>query len=72
MPSVVYRPCLSAFLFPFGARDGFYFIRHDTKVADFFNEAEVRRIYYPGDGSAGEGGERGDARCRVRPHAAHR
>lgn len=28
-------------------RDGFYFIRHDTKVADFFNEAEVRRIYYP-------------------------
>ena len=28
-------------------RDGFCFIRHDTKVADFFNEAEVRRIYYP-------------------------
>src|SRR5271167_1450358 len=28
-------------------RDGFHFIRHDTKVADFFDEAEVRRIYYP-------------------------
>jgi hypothetical protein len=28
-------------------RDGFHFIRHDTKVADFFDEAEVRRVYYP-------------------------
>jgi hypothetical protein len=28
-------------------RDGFHFVRHDTKVADFFDEAEVRRIYYP-------------------------
>src|SRR5271169_3838853 len=28
-------------------RDGFHFIRHDTKVGDFFDEAEVRRIYYP-------------------------
>ena len=28
-------------------RDGFHFIRHDTKVTDFFDEAEVRRIYYP-------------------------
>ena len=28
-------------------RDGFRFIRHDTKVADFFDEAEVRRVYYP-------------------------
>jgi len=27
-------------------RDGFRFIRHDTKVADFFDEAEVRRVYY--------------------------
>jgi hypothetical protein len=27
--------------------DGFHFIRHDTKVADFFNEDEVRRVYYP-------------------------
>lgn len=25
---------------------GFHFIRHDTKVADFFNEAEVRSTYY--------------------------
>jgi hypothetical protein len=28
-------------------RDGFHFIRHDTEVADFFNEEEVRRVYYP-------------------------
>ena len=28
-------------------RGGFHFIGHDTKVADFFDEAEVRRIYYP-------------------------
>jgi hypothetical protein len=28
-------------------RDGFRFLRHDTNVADFFDEAEVRRIYYP-------------------------
>jgi len=28
-------------------RDGFRFVRHDTKVADFFDEAEIRRVYYP-------------------------
>src|SRR5271156_3051751 len=28
-------------------REGFDFIRHDTKVIDFFDEAEVRRVYYP-------------------------
>jgi hypothetical protein len=28
-------------------RDGFHFIHHDTKVTDFFDEAEVWRIYYP-------------------------
>jgi hypothetical protein len=28
-------------------RDGFRFVRHDTRVADFFNEDEVRRVYYP-------------------------
>jgi hypothetical protein len=28
-------------------RDGFHFIRHDTKVADFFDEMEVQRVYYP-------------------------
>jgi hypothetical protein len=27
-------------------RDGFRFVHHDTRVADFFNEAEVRRVYY--------------------------
>ncbi len=28
-------------------RDGFHFIRHDTEVTDFYDEAEVQRIYYP-------------------------
>jgi hypothetical protein len=27
-------------------RDGFRFVRHDTQVADFFDEAEVRSTYY--------------------------
>jgi hypothetical protein len=28
-------------------RDGFRFVDHDTKVKDFFDEAEVRSVYYP-------------------------
>jgi len=28
-------------------QDGFRFVRHDTKVKDFFSEEEVRRVYYP-------------------------
>ncbi len=28
-------------------RDGFRFVHHDTKVADFFDENEVRQVYYP-------------------------
>jgi hypothetical protein len=28
-------------------RDGFRFLRHDTKVRDFFDQEEVRRVYYP-------------------------
>jgi hypothetical protein len=28
-------------------REGFRFVRHDTKVIDFNNEDEVRRVYYP-------------------------
>ena len=28
-------------------RDGFRFVRHDTKVADFFDEHQIRRVYYP-------------------------
>jgi hypothetical protein len=27
-------------------RDGFRFVRHDTKVRDFFDDEEVRRLYY--------------------------
>jgi hypothetical protein len=28
-------------------REGFIFVTHETKVKDFFDEAEVRSIYYP-------------------------
>ncbi len=28
-------------------REGFRFVGHDTGVADFFDDAEVRRVYYP-------------------------
>src|ERR1700677_3205791 len=28
-------------------RNGFRFVRHDTKVADFYDEAEIKRVYYP-------------------------
>jgi hypothetical protein len=28
-------------------RDGFRFVHHDTKVADFYDEGEIRRVYYP-------------------------
>jgi hypothetical protein len=28
-------------------RGGFRFIRHDTRMADFYDEDEIRRVYYP-------------------------
>jgi hypothetical protein len=28
-------------------RDGFHFVDHDTKMQSFFDEDEVRRVYYP-------------------------
>ncbi len=28
-------------------RDGFRFLRHDTKMADFFDADEIQRVYYP-------------------------
>jgi hypothetical protein len=27
--------------------DGFRFVRHDTKIADFYEEEQIRRVYYP-------------------------
>jgi hypothetical protein len=38
------RPLADSFEFE---REGFRFVDHDTRVADFFDEAEVRRVYYP-------------------------
>jgi len=28
-------------------RNGFRFVHHDTKVIDFYNEDDIRRVYYP-------------------------
>ena len=28
-------------------REGFRFVRHDTQVGDFYDEEEIRRVYYP-------------------------
>jgi hypothetical protein len=28
-------------------KHGFRFVRHDTRVADFYDEDEIRRVYYP-------------------------
>lgn len=28
-------------------REGFRFVRHDTKMKSFFDEAEIKRVYYP-------------------------
>jgi hypothetical protein len=28
-------------------REGFRFVQHETKVADFYDEEEIRRVYYP-------------------------
>jgi hypothetical protein len=28
-------------------RDGFRFVRHDTKVKEFYDAAEIKRVYYP-------------------------
>jgi hypothetical protein len=38
------RPYTSEFALE---RDGFHFVPHDTKVADFYDESELRRVYYP-------------------------
>jgi hypothetical protein len=38
------RPLADRFEFE---REGFRFVPHHTKVGDFFDEAEIRRVYYP-------------------------
>ena len=38
------RPLASEFSLD---REGFRFVDHDTKVKDFFDEDEIRRVYYP-------------------------
>ena len=38
------RPLAGGFEFE---REGFRFVPHHTRVADFFDDAEVRRVYYP-------------------------
>ena len=35
-------------------REGFILVRHDTRVKDFYQESEIRSVYYPGDRAAGK------------------
>ena len=53
-------------------RNGFRFVPHPTKMTDFFDEAEIKRVYYPEMDDADQSRERRQARRGVRPHAAHR
>jgi hypothetical protein len=48
-------------------RNGFRFVRHDTKVVNFFDEDEVRRVYYP-EMQALVKAESGAARVEVFDH----
>jgi hypothetical protein len=48
-------------------RNGFCFVHHDTEVADFFDEDEVRRVYYP-EMAALVKAESGAARVEVFDH----
>jgi hypothetical protein len=48
-------------------RNGFRFVHHDTKVVDFFDEDEVRRVYYP-EMQALVKAETGAARVEVFDH----
>ena len=48
-------------------RNGFRFVRHRTKVVDFFDEDEVRRVYYP-EMQALVKAETGAARVEVFDH----
>jgi hypothetical protein len=48
-------------------RNGFRFVRHDTRVVDFFDEDEVRRVYYP-EMQALVKAETGAARVEVFDH----
>src|SRR6266566_4347582 len=48
-------------------RNGFRFVRHDTEVVDFFDEDEVRRVYYP-EMAALVKAESGAARVEVFDH----
>lgn len=38
------RPHIGAFKLD---TDGFRFVRHDTRMENFFDEAEIKRVYYP-------------------------
>ncbi len=53
-------------------KNGFRFVRHDTRVADFYDEDEIRRVYYPEMEALVKAGERGQARRRLRSHLANR
>ena len=53
-------------------REGFIFVRHETRVKDFYDEAEVRSVYYPETEQLVKANFRREASSGIRPHAALR
>jgi hypothetical protein len=62
------RPHATTFTFE---HNGFRFVRHDTKVADFYDEDSDPAHLLPGDGSADQIRKRRQARRRIRSYTAH-
>ena len=52
-------------------QEGFQFLRHDTKVTDFFNDEEVRRVLLPGGRRSREIRDWRRADICIRSHVAH-
>ena len=53
-------------------KNGFRFVRHNTRVADFYDEDEIRRVYYPEMEALVKAESRRQARRRLRSYIAHR
>ena len=53
-------------------KEGFELLRHQTAVKNFYDEDEIRSVYYPEMRARHQGGDRRRARRRLRPYRAQR
>ena len=51
-------------------KEGFLLVRHETKMKDFYDDAEVKRVYYPEIEQLVKQCNRSDARFGFRSHVA--